>query len=326
MIQLSGILSRRKVKHRPSWHLVFEWEDEISKALSLPIITPSRPGWWLRSLSRRLGLKCPARRFAPMLEFVMIATPDNRGRYSRHTVAWVIDWFLPDSEIPAFLDTTSACPKVLISSREAYERLIEHGADPSRYIHLPLSLPDHYRLDPKAEMHKDIDLALIGRGSGLLLDCARRYVDEHPGLRVVVKGPKRNGHSWAYDLHGNPVADIHSREDYLALMRRCSLFLYSTPGIDDNKPTQGFSQVTPRFLEALACGCRPVMRYRDNPDTRHYRLADFGPSIDTYEQFCTETDRILSTPLDLNAIAAYLTPRYTSSVIKQITSETPTSL
>ena len=46
MIQLSGILSRRKVKHRPSWHLVFEWEDEISRALSIPVHAPTRPAHW----------------------------------------------------------------------------------------------------------------------------------------------------------------------------------------------------------------------------------------------------------------------------------------
>lgn len=251
-----------------------------------------------------------------MLEFVMIATPDNRGRYSRHSIPWIIDWFLPDSDIPAFLSSTAYCPKVLISSREAYERLIAHGADTERYIHLPLSLPDRYRLDPTTEMHKDIDLALVGRNSGLLLDYARRYVKEHPSLRVVVKGPKRGGHPWVYDLQGNPVADIHTREDYLALMRRCRLFLYSTPGIDDDKLTQGFSQVTPRLLEALSCGCRPIMRYPDNPDTRYYRLADFGPNIESYEQFRAEADRILSTPPDLNVIADYLAPHYTSSVIK----------
>ncbi|MDE5694098.1 MAG: glycosyltransferase family 1 protein, partial [Duncaniella sp.] len=76
--------------------------------------------------------------------------------------------------------------------------------------------------------------------------------------------------------------------------------------------------VTPRFLEALACGCRPIMRYPDNPATRHYRLSDFGPSVDTYAQFEAEADHILSTPLDLDAIAAYLAPRYTSQVIKSI--------
>ena len=220
--------------------------------------------------------------------------------------------------VSAFLHSTHHCQQVLISSREAYERLTANGADPGRYRHLPLSLPDRYRLDPSAEMHKDIDLALVGRNTSLLLEYARRYVDSHPGLRVVVKGPKRDGHPWVYDLEGHPVADIDSRRDYLALMRRCRLFLYSTPGIDDGKPTQGFSQVTPRFLEALACGCRPLMRYPDNPDTRYYRLSDFGPSIDTYAQFETEADRILSTPLDLDAIAAYLAPRYTSQVIKSI--------
>ena len=316
MIELSGILSRRKVKHRPSWHLVFEWENEISRELSLPFVMPWHVGWGMRSLARRLGVKCPVKKGAPLLEFVMIATPANRGRYSHRSVPWIIDWFLPDSDIPAFMEATAMCGQVLISSREAYERLISHGADPQRYVHLPLSLPDRYRLDPRKDMHKDIDLALVGRNSGVLLDFARRYVKNRPGLNVVVKGAKRDGHPWVYDLDGNPVADIHSRKDYLGLMRRCRLFLYSTPGIDDGKPTNGFSQVTPRFLEALACGCLPLMRYPDNPDTRYYDLPSFGPSIETYEMFEAEADRLLSAPLDLGAISAYLEPHYTSSVIR----------
>lgn len=317
MINVSGILSRRGVKHRPSWHLVFEWEDEISRALGIPIRAPWRIGWGVRSLLRRVGAKCP-RRDLPVLEFVMIATADNRGRYGHRSVPWIIDYFLPDSDIPAFLRSTGLCPYVLVSSREAYERLIAHGASPEKYRHLPLSLPDRYRLNPDAPMLKDIDLALVGRPSEVLLDFARRYVDEHPGLNVVVKGPKRGGHMWVYDLGGNPVADVDSREDYLALLRRSRLFLYSTPGVDDGKPTGGFSQVTPRLLEALACGCLPLMRYPDNPDTRWYDLPALCPSIDTYEQFVREADRALSAPADLHAIAEYLAPRYTSAVISNL--------
>lgn len=316
-MRLSGILSRRAVKHRPSWHLVFEWEDEISRALSLPLRSPWRIGWGMRSAARRMGLKCP-RQGDPMLEFVMIATPDNRGRYGHRSVPWIIDYFLPDSDIPTFLRSTQACPAVLVSSREAYERLIAHGAPADRFRHLPLSLPDRYRLDPDAPMVKDIDLALVGRPSAVLLDFAKRYVAEHPGLNVVVKGPKRGGHMWVYDLEGNPVADVDSRADYLSLLRRCRLFLYSTPGMDDGKPTGGFSQVTPRFLEALSCGCKLLMRYPDNPDTRYYRLEEFSPSIGTYEEFARLADKALSEPVDLHAYAEYLESHYTSSVISTL--------
>lgn len=316
MIKLSCILSRRKIKHRPSWHLVFEWEDEIAHSLSLPIRAPWYIGWGLRSLARKCSVKCPVKG-APMLDFVMIAKADNGGRYGHRSVPWIIDWYLPASDVPRFLQSTAQCPYVLISSREAYEFLISNGADPKRYMHLPLSLPDRYRLNPDKPMVKDIDLALVGRITSSLLEYAKRYVAEHPGLNVVVKGPKRNHRPWVYDLDGNPVADIHTREDYIALMRRCRIFLYSTAGIDDsNTGTHGFSQVTPRFLEALACGCRPIMRYPDNADTRYYNLSEFGPSIDSYEQFEAEADRILSTPLDLNILASYLAPHYTSAVIK----------
>lgn len=253
-----------------------------------------------------------------MLEFVMIAKAANRGRYDRDIVPWIIDYFLPDSDTDAFLKSTSVCPLVLISSREAYERLVSHGADRKRYRHMPLSLPDRYRPDHNAYKDKDIDIALIGRVSSILLDYAKRYVTEHPGLKVVTSGPKRDGHHWVYDSAGNPVADVSGREEYMALLRRSRLFLYSTPGIDDGKPTNGFSQVTPRFLEAIACGCRPLMRYPDNPDTRYFRLADFGPSIETYDDFSTAAERAFSSTADNRIYDDYLAKRYTSAVIKSI--------
>ena len=137
---------------------------------------------------------------------------------------------------------------------------------------------------------------------------------------MAVRGPRRKGHLWAYDIKGNPMADIESHDDYMALLRRSRIFLYSTPGMDDSKPTNGFSQVTPRFLEAIASGCRPVMRYFDNPDPRFYGLDGFSPSVESYEEFAMIADKALSGPVDLKAYESYLASHYTSSVARDVAS------
>ncbi len=146
MMKLSGITSRRGIKHRPSWNLVFEWEDILSRSLSVPLRCPGRVGWTLRSIVRRLGLPF-SHSGDPTLEFVMVAKPDNQGRYGRNSVPWIIDYFLSDSDTCRFLESTAHCPLVFVSSYEAYERLLACGADPDRFRHVPLSLPDCYRLD-----------------------------------------------------------------------------------------------------------------------------------------------------------------------------------
>ncbi|WP_305154961.1 hypothetical protein [uncultured Duncaniella sp.] len=317
VMKLSGITSRRRVKHRPSWNLVFEWEEILSESLSVPLRCPGRIGWTLRSLFRRFGLPF-AHRGDPTLEFVMVAKPDNQGRYGRNSIPWIIDYFLSDDDTRRFLATTSRCPLVFVSSREAYEKLLACGTDPQRFRHVPLSLPDRYRLDSSVPMTKDIDIALVGRVSEVLDGYARRYAAEHPGVVMAVRGPRRKGHLWAYDIKGTPVADIESHDSYMALLRRSRVFLYSTPGMDDGKPTNGFSQVTPRFLEAVASGCTPVMRYFDNADSRFYGLAGFSPSVGSYEEFAAHVSGILASPVDLKAMESYLAPHYTSSVARDV--------
>lgn len=318
MIGISHILSRRGIKHRPSWHLVFEWEDEIARSLGIPVRAPGRAWWLLAGASRWLRLPS-VDSHAPALEFIMIAKPQRCDRYGADSIPWIIDYFLDDEDTRRFIEATAHCRKVLLSSREAYEKVIGAGGDPRHYLHVPLSLPDRYRLNPDTPMKKDFDLALVGRSSVRLEEWARRYVSEHPGLRVVMKGPKRDGHYWVYDQEGQPVADVDRREDYLDILRRSRLFLYSTPGVDDGKPTGGYSQVTPRLLEALACGCQPLMRYPDNPDTRWYRLDSLCPSLESYEEFAAAADRALAIPVAdaLRRNADYLDAHYTSSTVKE---------
>ena len=57
--------------------------------------------------------------------------------------------------------------------------------------------------------------------------------------------------------------ELASRDGYLDSMKKSRIALYATPGIDGGeKRTNGFSQVTPRFLEMVASGCNIIADIR----------------------------------------------------------------
>ena len=86
--------------------------------------------------------------------------------------------------------------------------------------------------------------------------------------------------------------ELASRDGYLDSMKKSRIALYATPGIDGGeKRTNGFSQVTPRFLEMVASGCNIIARYKTNADTDYYELEKFCQSINTYEEFEKEMDK-----------------------------------
>lgn len=76
--------------------------------------------------------------------------------------------------------------------------------------------------------------------------------------------------------------------------------------------SNGFNQVTPRFLEYLACGCHIISRYPDNPDTAYFNLAGMSTRVDSYQAFEETFDRARTIPCDMAGYASYLDKHYTS--------------
>ena len=95
--------------------------------------------------------------------------------------------------------------------------------------------------------------------------------------------------------------------------------VYSTPGIDGGETrTNGFNQITPRFLELIACGCHVIARYPSNPDTDYYEINKFCPNIEDYLQFEKRLDYCLETEVNLDNYRHYLLKHYTSVRCKEL--------
>lgn len=182
--------------------------------------------------------------------------------------------------------------------------------------HCPLTLPDKYCIFGEELFHKEYDCVLFGRQNKVLLQFLQQYAATHPDFIYVKEGEQKLHY---YTSQGSYVGCFASRESYMKLLRKSRTLLYSTPGIDGGEiRTNGYNQVTPKFLEGLACGCHIIARWKDNPDTEWYNLSAFSENIDCYEQFALALDKAREEAPNMLRYAEYLKKHYTSTIIPTI--------
>lgn len=185
---------------------------------------------------------------------------------------------------------------VLISSKEVYDFMKENKIN-LPIEHWALSISDIYRITPHTHFEKKYDLVMMGRQNPVLQSYYKKYSETHPDFtyvyRVIEKNNDGSRDFFYYTSNGKNLGAVNTREQFIALMRQSRCGLYGTPGIDEDEKkgsTNGFHQVTPRFLEYIASGCHILARYKRNSDTDFYGLDEFCPSIESYEQFENRMD------------------------------------
>jgi len=290
------ILSQRFFGPSIPWQSVFEWEDVISNQTGIPIVSDAWGGPWLSALKRKFpmaGRMVKTRK--PSFQFTMSAHLAGEECLP-NIVPCIIDFLIRDERrLKWFERLFSRNPLVMISSREAYEFLLEKNVR-LNLRHWPLSVSDRLRIDRTQVFEKKYDIAMVTRGNPVLSGFLRRYRESHPDLKMF-DGCQRVG-----------------REEYLQLLRETRIMLYCTPGMDGARAdANGFNHVTPRFLEMLCCGCHVLARYPKNADTDYYELSTMAPNIVDYDQFDAEMNRARSCPVDMEKYSRYLDKHYTST-------------
>ena len=314
------VFSMRKVEDWPSWHLVYEWEDEILKSIpTAKLSCESQLFKYAEKVVRRLKcgingqLLCGDDLF---LGFEMSAKTVSDLENRKNYIPVIIDFFLDESEIKEFEQAHSKNPIVLISSKEVYDWL-ESRVRNIKIAHWGLSLPDKYKIDGSERFEKKYDFVLFGRQNPVLRSYLEQYVQSHPELIYVYEKQGEKFHY--YTNTGEYVGYYKSRDEYIRLMRMSRMALYSTPGMDSSrKNANGFNQVTPKFLEYMACGCQLVLRYPGNSDTQYYDLPSFCPSVNIYEDFVRVVDAYRASEPDMQLYADYLSHHYTSVRVAEL--------
>lgn len=316
------ILTQRSYEQLPYRAIVYEWEDTLSRML----------GWKLADTFGESSLCVKiVELLAPFLfwfnsprnqSFAFeMGTGRRQCRNSPMVIPCIIDFYLRSWWwLWVFRYRFSRNKLILVSSREAYEFLLDKGWK-GRVGHFPLSLDDRYRITPTTRFEKKFDLICAGRENPVLGMYLKRYLKRHENttvLRRIITG----GHVYYIASDGTCLPErglCDTREQYVSFLRMSRAMLYSTPGMDDSRSdANGFNQVTPRFLEGIACGCHVLARYPRNADTEYYELPRLTPHIDSYEMFEELLDRARAEPVDMGRYAAYLEAHYTSVRAKQL--------
>lgn len=308
----------RKIQTWPSFHLVYEWEDQIKEEIVDSCLYFH--SFWSNKLIRIheiLQLNGIALDKNVHLFFEMLAEK-KKGIFNRsNLIPIVIDFFLSKEDLRKFEKAHSHNPLILVTSLEAYEWLKDNKCK-LNIQHWALSLPDKYRINSKINYHKKYDFVLVGRQNPVLKSYLEKYVLENPDVIYVYEGDEKFHY---YTNNGEYIGYFKSREDYISLMKLSRIGMYSTPGIDESRQgTNQFNQVTPKFLEYIACGCHLLLRYPENPDTHFYELNKFCLHIDSYTSFEKKVRHYLNSKPDLQMYEEYLSKHYTSERIKQIKS------
>ena len=332
---MTYIISERRQADRAFYDVVWEWEDEMAKRFSdcqlkpkidfvFKGIHPFKDHYLMMSCgvpvmriiehltgfsidSMLIGADCQ------IFHFDMFPQLRNNAWNRKNVSVVIIDFFLSIEQLPIFWKRYSKVNHLYVSNLQVLHYL--NANNPQRLVeHCPLSLPDRYAITKDTRFDKPYDLVMIGRQNVVLKEFLEKYEQEHDISYVFVKRSP-DGHFEAFTNKGERVGNADTREEYLNLLKKGKVTLYSTSGTDNDRVgTNGFHQVTPRFLEALACGCHVLSRFDDNEDTDFYELRRMSHKIDSYNDFEAAMDKALSIPVDMEMYSCYLADHYTTAV------------
>lgn len=317
MRTLTTIWSFWDAQKYPSHKIVLEWEEILAKELNLKIRKGDKWNDKFHRCFEKFGITDLYHKILPKhnvrLDFVMCARLNKVCEYNKNTIPVIIDYWLEDKDIPAFVEVFKHCPLVLLTNKEVYDLLKAKGCT-LNIEHWPLSFPDYYKLTPDKVKSKEYEFSVIGRPNPFFMRMLDRYCQTHDNFTYLMN----NGdiHNRKYINHkGDVVADGNSRQDYLNMIRKTKISCYTTPGMDEaKKDTSKFNQVTPRVFELLANGCQVIGHYpQRGADVLWYHLSDVIPNVDNYDEFEEILDKMRSSTFDYDNVKKFMDANYTST-------------
>lgn len=317
------IMTMRKTKIGKNfwWDQVYEWEDVFCNMMHLNVQEITETEMFINNLYRRLdkflNIKLPNRQSTPnCLIFEMGAFKSNNIYNKQNIIPVIIDYLIPREKTEVFLENYCNCDLVLISNRNVYEYLKDRNL-PVRVKHFPLSLADQWMLWG-GRFEKQYDVVLAGRQSQKLLQYLLKYIRNHDKVRILVIGKYRNEElekmsGKGLDQHFE-VRSIGNRQEYMGYLRQSRVMLYTTA------ERNGWSWVTPRFLEGIVSQCHILCEYEENEDTNYWQLRNFSVSCDSYDKFEEQLDFYLKNDVDLKKYSEYLNKHLTSKRVELLNS------
>lgn len=317
-IKVKRILSDRHYQTWPSWHIVYEWEDELSQILQIPIVKSP-----INKVLKKIGfidnvlfngnflyyyyLLNSKKDYS--LYFEMHPKKNKSFSNTKNVIPIIIDFF-DKNNMDCFKKRYAQCPYLCIASLEVIDFLQEKKVK-NKLIHFPISLPSIYKLNANDVFDKKYDIVLAGRINVVLWNYLLQYEKQHPDIEYLYQ-KQIHGELFYWSNKKGLIGKFHSRKEYINLIKSAKVSFYATPGIDGGEHrTNGFNPVTPRLFELLAAGCHIIARYPQNKETEYFQLNSLCPSIDSYNEFEKQLDNALLEKPPLKKNSLYLEKHYT---------------
>jgi hypothetical protein len=320
-MKVSALISERRLNKKAHMDLVYEWEDIFAENMNLQIETPSFFYVFINRLCIKINFDLLwVFRNKTKLMFILRGNKTRSDGYnSKKIIPFIIDFFEKQEDLKLFYEGFKRHKIILISSLEVFE-FLKNNVIPvprnTKLYHLPLSIPDGYRIDQKVKFNKKYDLVLLGRQDPILEEYVKNYSLKNPGFVYVYRIMEKEGFKY-YNSKNELLGFNNSRDFYFELMKASKVGLYSTRGLSE-AIANGYNQVTPRFFELLTSGCHVLARYPKNPDTDFFCLKEFSESIESYDQFEEKMDYALTHEVDIKKYSSYLNQHYTSKRVEQL--------
>jgi hypothetical protein len=326
-MKINRILTDRDFQNWPSWHIVYEWENELSNALNIPLKNSLQvKSNFIYKKFKHIDNKF----FKGKLDFFLTTHLITRAKFSlyfemsiqnhkkfsnsRIVIPVIVD-FWEKTNIEHFKRIYAECPLLLITSLEVLNFLKENHIK-NKLIHFPMSLPSNYKLMPDQIFKKEYDIVLAGRKNLVLWDYLKQYEKLHPEVEYLHQ-IEYDGELYYESNKRGIIGNFHTRSEYMNLIKLAKVAFYSTPGIDGGENrTNGFNPVTPRFFELLSAGCHIISRYSKNIETDYYKFETICSSVTSYADFENQLNIALISNPPIKKNAEYLNNHYTSSQIE----------
>lgn len=279
-----SITTERAYQNWPSWDVVYEWEDQLSRELNIPIKNMYSCCGNIRKKIRRIKRKlsvAQSRFHVDNIKNVKLVWVMDAKIFKEYTYRNVVPIFLDFSveSVDEVIEATRNLPFFWVTSKGIFDVLISKGVKNVYYI--PLSISDKYYI--KRVPQKTIDVIQFGRKNKILHEYMLDYVKKNPNVEYVYQS-EDGSLTYTSTTRGN-IGKFDNREEYMDLMSKCRVSLVSSPAVDEGKNFGGIDFITPRFYESAVHYCRMIGRYTENDEANIIKLRDVCKNIHNQEEF-----------------------------------------
>jgi len=303
----------------PSWHCVFDWEDEIAEELDLEINKLDD----ISKLQRFVFNSKTMRLITPIMKKMLLRSEMRIGITFLMSVQ-LLKYVICDHSriIPIFIDTPTSSFALLrklgqafsqyyVSSFETYEVL---RREQNNVSFVPFSIPESWKLSEVP--NKTVDVIQAGRKNPLLHKWMLKAAAEMNIEYVYQRN--ENGILSYWSTKRGRIGDFMDRKKYLHLLGSSKISLVSSGGIDNSRKGYDINPVTVRFLESTVSYCYMIGRFpSESQDFKYTGMSEIVANVENENEFRNHLVRFLGRSFDLKDKYDSLIMRNSTRVIAQ---------